>query len=66
MSNDELIAHHQILGHERIKTLQLIAAAPDLLNWLSWSLMVIDRDCPDVVNSWQYEQASDAIKKAVA
>lgn len=38
MSNDELIARHQILGQERIKMLQLIAAAPDLLEANTTSL----------------------------
>lgn len=44
---------------------RVICAAPDLLTWARWAAFIIERESPDVCNSWQYEQLIATIAKAL-
>lgn len=42
----------------------LLAAAPELLTWLRWALVMLARERPSAAESWQFSMAQDAINKA--
>jgi hypothetical protein len=44
---------------------QVICAAPDLITWARWAAFIIQRESPEVCNSWQYEQLIATIAKAL-
>lgn len=51
--------------HEGRANAALIAAAPDLLKWLSWALSIMKREDPSIETAYQYEQARAALDKAL-